>query len=207
MSRRSIGILGGTFNPIHTEHIRLAEEAAAAFDLKEVLLIPSGESYLKKGTGVLPKEIRYEMCLLATKGRDRLRVSDMEIKREGNSYTCDTIKALREQDPTATYYFIAGTDTLESIDSWRDPGYIFHNCVFLAAARDDVSMDDIKKRIIYYEGRYNAVIRIMRDRGVSLSSSFIRRAISEGDYEVARKFLDPSVYDYIREKGLYVDNG
>ena len=118
MADNSVGILGGTFNPVHRKHIELAKAACSQLCLSKVLIIPSGISYFKDGTGVLPGEVRYEMCKLAFGDDPRFVVSDMEIKRPGNSYTCDTLRELISSAPGNTYYYIVGEDTFFSLETW-----------------------------------------------------------------------------------------
>ena len=128
-----IGILGGTFDPIHYGHLMIAKEAMAEYELSKVFLIPTGVSYMK--TGVTDSYFRYEMTKLAAEDIPGFVVSDVEIRREGNTYTCDTIQYYKEQYPDAKIYFIIGTDSLFSIEKWRNSQYIFENCTILCATR------------------------------------------------------------------------
>ena len=204
MSINSIGILGGTFNPIHNQHIQLARCAYEQLSLESVLLMPSGVSYLKKSSEVLPAGIRYEMCSLAAEDEPFLKVSDIETKRSGNTYTCDTLKALLEQDPGLTYYFIIGADTLFMLDQWKNPEYIFAHCVIAVAARaDQKEHSDIGlvRRIREYEGKYNAAVRLLDINISDLSSSTVREMAREG--RDLRKFVPSKVAEYIKKNGLY----
>ncbi len=198
------GILGGTFNPIHNQHLLLAETAFEQLALDKVLLIPSGISYLKEGTNVLPASIRYEMCTLAAEGIDHIEVSDIEIRREGNSYTCDTIRELKEAFPDNVFYFIIGADTLFMMDKWRDPGYIFANCTIAVAARldgDSYTDDKIKEKADEYKAAYDAEIRIINIDVSGLSSSMIRKKAAAG--EDIRAFVPEAVAEYIEKNNLY----
>ena len=204
MGRRSVGILGGTFNPIHDQHIRLAESAYEQLSLSRVILMPSGVSYLKRNQDVLPSDLRYEMCLLAAEDISFLEVSDMEIKRSGNSYTRDTIQQLLEADPSSTYYFITGSDTFFMLDQWKDPEYIFSHCIIAVAQRADAGNHtdtDLIRKIREYEGRYNAAIRTLDIRISDLSSSTVREYIAGG--RDIRSFVPDKVAKYIKENGLY----
>lgn len=204
MSEKNIGILGGTFNPIHNQHILLAKCAYEQLKLDKVLLMPSGVSYLKKDTGVLPAEIRYKMCSLVAEEIPYLEVSDIEVKRSGNTYTYETLRELYEKDSSGTYYFIAGADTLFMLDKWKEPAYIFEHCVIAVAARlDDMCTEDaIKLKIKEYEGKYNAVIRLVDINVSDLSSSMIRQMVSEG--KDIRPYVPESVAEYIEHNGIYV---
>ena len=204
MGRGSVGILGGTFNPIHDQHILLAKSAYEQLSLSRVILMPSGVSYLKRNQDVLPSDQRYEMCLLAAEDISFLEVSDMEIKRSGNSYTRDTIKQLLQDDPSSTYYFITGTDTFFMLDKWKDPEYIFSHCIIAVAQRADAANrtdTDLIRKIREYEGRYNAAIRTLDIRISDLSSSTVRDYIAEG--RDIRSFVPDKVAKYIKENGLY----
>ncbi|MBQ9606024.1 MAG: nicotinate-nucleotide adenylyltransferase [Lachnospiraceae bacterium] len=204
MSSNSIGILGGTFNPIHNQHVRLAKSAYEQLALSKVMLMPSGVSYLKKDMDVLPADKRYEMCNLAAEEEPFLEVSDIEIRRTGNTYTCDTIRELLEADPHSTYYFIIGADTLFMLDKWREPGYIFGHCVIAVAARKgdaDHSETGLIRKIREYEGRYNAAIRIIDISISDLSSSMIREMAGNG--KDIRPYVPEKVAEYIIKNGLY----
>ena len=204
MDKKRIGILGGTFNPIHNQHMLLAKCAYEQLLLEKILLIPSGISYLKKDIAVLPADIRYKMCLLAAQGIDYIKVSDIEIKREGNSYTRDTLKELQLIDPDAEYYYIIGADTLFMLEKWKDPEYIFRNCILTVAARLDgetYSDDKIKEKIQEYEMGYDARIVTLNITVSGLSSSMIRNAVSNG--EDIRAYVPERVASFIEENGLY----
>ena len=151
-----IGILGGTFNPIHFGHLIMAEQAREFLGLEKVLLIPSGNSYMKDPAQILPAEKRYEMACLAARGNPHFLVSDMEIRRGGDSYTCETLRELRITCAGAKLFYIVGADTLFGIESWKAPEEIFSSCVLAVAARDgcgDVALNQKAKELTQ---RYNA---------------------------------------------------
>ncbi len=203
MSEKSIGILGGTFNPIHNQHLLLAKCAYEQLNLGKILLMPSGVSYLKKDIGVLPAEIRYKMCSLVAEEIPYLEVSDIEVKRSGNTYTYETIRELYEKDSSYTYYFIAGADTLFMLDQWKEPAYIFEHCVIAVAARldDKYTEEAIRLKIKEYEGRYNAVIRLVDINVSDLSSSMIRQMVSDG--KDISDYVPESVAAYIKQNRIY----
>ena len=124
-----IGILGGTFNPIHNGHLLLAEQARCFYGLDQVLFIPSGCSYMKRQEEILPGEIRFQMVQLAIADNPYFCASDMEIVREGNSYTCETITRLHAQYPEDELYYIVGADTLFQMEFWKNPEQIFTQCI------------------------------------------------------------------------------
>ncbi|MCR5748267.1 MAG: nicotinate-nucleotide adenylyltransferase [Lachnospiraceae bacterium] len=201
MAENSIGILGGTFNPIHNKHLELARLAYEQFDLAKVLIIPSGISYLKEGTGVLPGNIRYEMCSLACECEDYLEVSDIDIKRSGRSYTCDTLGDLLNENPQNTYYYIVGTDSFYAMDTWKDPGYIFKSCIIVVAARGEDTIEEVEHKMKVYEGKYNAAIRILHLTPDTTSSTNIRKMISKG--RDVSSYLPDKLIKYIEDNRLY----
>ena len=204
MKSGRIGVLGGTFNPIHNLHLKLAEYAYEQLNLETVMLIPSGISYLKAGTDVLDAGIRYKMCLLASKELPYIEVSDIEIKRAGNSYTCDTLKELLGSAPDNEFFLIVGADTLFMLEKWKNPEYIFANSIIAVAARldgDRYTDDKIREKIGEYGSRYGARTEIINIDISDLSSSMIRKKASEG--EDIRPFVPESVAAYIAENGLY----
>ena len=122
-----IGILGGTFNPIHIGHLLLAEQAYEEYHLDQILFMPSGVSYFKDcQMSILSGKMRSDMVSLAIQGNSHFAMSDMEIKRSGNTYTCDTMLELRQEYSEDTlFYFIIGADTLYSMKKWKDVQIVF----------------------------------------------------------------------------------
>lgn len=175
VSMKKIGILGGTLNPIHNGHLIMAETARSAYDLDEVLLIPSGCSYMKDQGEILPGKIRLEMTRLAALENPYFKESAIETEREGNTYTCETIKQLKHQEPDAELYYIVGADTLFSMESWKNPEEIFSSCVTLAAVRDGWQDERLLKQAAYLAEKYHADIRMLPSLHIEISSTEIRK--------------------------------
>lgn len=200
---KKIGIMGGTFNPIHFGHLLLAEQTKESLDLDEVIFIPSGNPYMKKASDVLDKKIRLEMTSLAIEGHPYFRSSSIEVDHEGPSYTCETLAALKRENPNCNYYFIVGADSLCSMETWKNPEQIFQNCIVAAAVRGDKTKQEIREiadELIY---KYQADIRILPSRFVDLSSSEIRERIRHG--KSVRYMLPERVLEYIHTHQLYQD--
>ena len=153
-----IGILGGTFNPIHYGHLIIAEQAYDQFALDKVLIMPSGVSYLKKDQKIPEGSVRLRMASLAVEDNPCFEVCDMEIKRGGNTYTADTIDELKRNDPESEFFFITGADTLHDMGFWMYPERIFSGCTVLVAVRNNETPDDLKSDIDSYRERYCAKI-------------------------------------------------
>ena len=202
---KKIGIMGGTFNPIHMGHLIIAEKAREQFKLDEVLFLPSGMPYMKNCDEVLPGKIRVEMTGLAIRGNPFFTISAMEVEREGRTYTYETLEALREQSPDTEYYFILGADSLWKIETWKNPERIFDACHILAAVRDDRSLEDMEKQSAYLKEKFRADIFLLQTGSIEISSSMIRSLCRE---EKSIRYLVPdAVYDYIRKNRLYGEFG
>lgn len=195
-----IGIMGGTFNPIHTGHLLLAETARTAEGLDKIMFLPSGRSYLKP-KGVLSADIRLNMVKEAISDNPFFYVSDMEIKRGGNTYTYETLLELREQAPQDDFYFILGADSLVSIEHWVEPQIIFDNCILLAAVRDDIDNEKLKSVIESLSERFSARIHLLPFSPMTISSTVIRNNIAEG--KSIRNMVPEKVRLYIEENRLY----
>ena len=130
----NVGVLGGTFNPIHLAHLRLAEEMREALALARVILVPAGDPPLKRA-GVAPAELRLEMVRRATASNPSLEVSDLEVRRAGPSYTVDTLAELARTLPGARLWFLVGADTLRDLEAWREPARLFELASFAVATR------------------------------------------------------------------------
>jgi nicotinate-nucleotide adenylyltransferase len=141
--RRRIGIMGGTFDPIHHGHLVAASEVAGRFALDEVVFVPTGQPWQKGAVEVSPAEDRYLMTVIATASNPRFYVSRVDIEREGPTYTVDTLRDLRaEYGPAADLYFITGADALEKILSWKDADQIFTLAHFVGVTRPGFELSD-----------------------------------------------------------------
>lgn len=198
---KKIGILGGTFNPIHNGHLLMAETARCAYGLDEVLLIPSGCSYMKKQSEILPGEIRLEMTRLAASENPYFKESAIEVERNGNSYTFETLKLLKEQNPDAALYYIAGADTLFAMESWKNPEQIFASCVTLAAVRDGWEDDSLAKQAAFLSEKYHADIRMLPSLHIEISSTEIRKRCRQK--QSIRYLVPECVRIFLEENGYY----
>lgn len=212
---RRIGIMGGTFNPIHNGHLAIAEKAREQFLLEKVLFMPSGVPYTKNLREVLPVDVRCEMTALAIADKPYFELSMLEAadaERRKNTYTFETLQKLRRIDPEADYYFILGADSLFAIENWKNPTLIFENCTLLAAVRGDETHDkpqrdssflkeSLNKQVMYLREKYQVSVEILEFSGIDLSSTMIREKIRCG--ESASGLLPEAVEDYILKNECY----
>ena len=198
---KKIGILGGTFNPIHTGHLIIAEQAYEEYKLDKVLIIPSGVSYLKKDMDILSGEIRLKMASYAIEGNPHFETSDIEIKREGNTYTADTIDELKILYPGDELYFITGADTFHDMGFWMYPERIFAGCTVLIALRNDENYEDLEADISDYSERYGAKTGFLHTPDIEISSSMIRENVSKK--RSIRYYVPENVREFILENRLY----
>jgi nicotinate-nucleotide adenylyltransferase len=127
--------MGGTFDPVHHGHLSAANEVRHRYQLDEVVFVPTGEPWQKAHREVSPAEDRYLMCVIATASNPGFSVSRLEIDRSGPTYTVDTLRQLREEDPDAELYFITGADALARTLGWRDPQELFSLAHFVGVSR------------------------------------------------------------------------
>ncbi|MBR6158992.1 MAG: nicotinate-nucleotide adenylyltransferase [Lachnospiraceae bacterium] len=200
---KKIGILGGTFNPIHTGHLILAQNALEWCGLDKVLIMPSGCSYLKDPDTIVKTRHRIEMTKLAIEDNPDFELSLIETEREGNSYTCDTLEILCRENPDVRYYYIIGEDTLFGMENWKDPHIIFAKSTIVCAQREGQPDDVLLSKVEYLKNKFNADIIIMDVPEVAVSSSMIRRLLSEG--KSCRYYLNDKVANYIRENRLFTE--
>lgn len=197
-----LGILGGTFNPIHVGHLLLAEAAFDEVGLDGIMFLPSGQSYMKDSDEVLHAEERLKMTELAVKDNPFFFVSDMEIKREGNTYTYETLAAIKEVHPDTELYFIMGADCLFSIENWRCPDKIFAYSTIIAAVRDDVDNDELQAQAIHLSEKFGAEIILLPFLKTEISSTAIRERIRNG--KSIRYMVSDAVRNYLTDKKFYM---
>lgn len=196
-----IGILGGTFNPIHTGHLILAENAYTALGLDKVIFMPSGVSYLKDKNEIVSKEHRVNMVSLAIKDNDHFELSTIETEREGNTYTFETLNALKTQNTQDELYFIGGADTLLNIENWKYPELIFKNASLVIAPRNFTDSNIYNDKAEYLHKKFNAKIFILDTPNIEISSSMIRKKIANGIS--VRYYIPDNVIGYINDNKFY----
>ena len=192
-------IYGGSFNPIHNDHIKLALDFCEQFELDKVTLVPTNITPLKNNAHIAEGRHRYHMCVLAAEGYPRLEVSDIELRREGESYTSDTIAAMKNSDDTL--FLIVGADMYVTLDRWHDFQYIFDNAIILVAPRGSIDYDSLKEKHKEYQALYGCRTHISHQAIGDISSTTIREGIASGA-DVSR-MIDPKVLRYIQENDLY----
>ena len=197
-----IGIIGGTFDPIHNGHLYIARKAMEEFNLSKVLFIPTGVSYMK--TDVSGAEHRYEMVRLVIKNYPAFEISDLEVFRGGNTYTCETIAELKKEYPEDKFYFIIGVDTLFMMEKWKDYEYIFKNVTIICADREGENSESRKEKAEFLKKKYDAKIKFLEAKKYDLSATLIRAAlkIKNPAYKIEIDCPD-SVIRYAEEKHLY----
>ena len=197
-----VGIMGGTFNPIHLAHTEMAKVCLRQQDLDKILFMPSKNPPHKKDKSILPENERAVMVKLAVSEYDKFVFSDFELQRKGTTYTADTLRLLQEENPDDNYYFIMGADSLLYLDKWYRPQEILKRAVILAIGRDGSTPDELKKKRKELIKQYDkADIRFVHMRQMDISSSMIREGIAHG--ENMEKYLDKEVWNYINANGLY----
>ena len=195
-----IAIFGGSFNPIHNAHIKLAQRFVNEVKLDKVAFVPTHITPLKNNIAIVLSEHRFSMCELALKDYENFFVSDVEIKREGMSYSSDTIAYFKEQYPNDELFFIMGADMFLTLEKWHEFEYIFNNVTILTAPRDGCDYDDLMEKYNYYK-KYNCSAYITKEYIEDLSSTFLReRIVSNADVSA---YINPNVIIYINEHGLY----
>ena len=196
-----VGIYGGTFSPVHNGHVAAAKAFMEQMWLDILYVIPTGVTPHKDMQGDATPADRLEMCRLAFEGMEGVIVSDLEMRREGKSYTVDTLREL--YDPEGRLFLLMGTDMLMTLDKWREPDEIFRLSYPVYVRREnDGEMDSaIVEKISAYQQKYGKVVRRIVTPAIELSSTDVRAAVAEGfPIEGA---VPPAVAAYIRDRGLY----
>ncbi|MDO4323531.1 MAG: nicotinate-nucleotide adenylyltransferase [Lachnospiraceae bacterium] len=201
-SRQRIGIMGGTFDPIHIGHLILAECAYEQFQLDTILFLPSGNPPHKKNRrdGASDRE-RLDMVALAIQNNPHFILDSEEMRRSGFTYTCETLRLMKEKHPQAEYYFIIGADSLMSFETWKDPEMISRDCILLAAVRDQMETEQMEQKMKELQQKFGARIHLLRSPNVGISSTQLRDWYREG--RSVRYYIPDCVIDYIRNNSVY----
>ena len=197
MARR-LGVMGGTFDPIHHGHLLTAEEACWRFDLAEVVFVPTGQPWMKEHEVAAPAEDRYLMTVVATAGNPGFSVSRMEIERPGATHTVDTLRALRTAEGEGIeLFFITGADALLSLDDWKEPEEVLRLAHIIAATRPGYDLS------AHEEGgpRDHPNVTVMPIPALAISSTDIRQRVAEG--RPIRYLVPEGVAAWIEKAGLY----
>ena len=175
-----IGVLGGTFDPIHNAHIAVAEEVKDRVNLDEVLFVPAGQPWLKVDVPILPAEHRVQMVRLAIAGKPYFKLNAMEIERAGPSYTVDTIAELRAKLGTeAKLFFILGWDNLAQLPQWRDVSRLITMCHLVAVPRPGYPLPDLKFLEAAIPGLSRSLI-VMDKQEIDVGATEIRDRVTQG---------------------------
>ena len=196
-----VGIYGGTFSPIHTGHVEAAKAFMSQMWLDVLFVIPTGVSPHKEMSEGVSNADRLRMCELAFEGVEGVIVSDMEMRREGKSYTVDTLRELTDAD--RRLFLLCGTDMILTLDTWRDPDEIFRLAYPTYIRREeDAELDEkLVAKITEYRNKYGKNVVRINAPAVVVSSSEVRAKIGNG--EDITGLVPPAVAEYIKEKGLY----
>lgn len=194
-----LGVFGGTFDPVHIGHLIAAEDARAALSLDEVIFVPAGEPWFKSYRRITPAHHRLAMVRLAIRDNPHFSVSDMEIRREGPSYTIDTLAELRRARADAALFVILGVDALREIDRWRNPRRLFQMATVVGVARPGASLDPsvLNAAIPGASDR----LRLIQSALIDISGTDIRRRVADG--ASIRYRVPHAVEQYIRAHNLY----
>jgi nicotinate-nucleotide adenylyltransferase len=195
MTSRSprLGVMGGTFDPIHHGHLVAASEAAARFDLDEVVFVPTGKPSFKQHQFVSAAEHRYLMTVIATASNPRFTVSRVDVDRPGLTYTVDTLRDLREARPEAELFFISGADAIEQIVTWKDADELWKMAHFVAVSRPEHQLD--------VAGLPPGAVTTLEVPALAISSTDCRRRAESG--RPVWYLVPDGVVQYIAKHGLY----
>jgi len=194
-----LGIIGGTFDPIHLAHLYIAQEAKKTFELDKIIFMPAGSQPLKMDKKVTEASLRFSMVKEAIEGRDGFEVSDYEIKKEGMSYTFETLEHFNKKG--REIYFIVGADCLINLEKWKGIERIFQLCKLVVFNRPGYKHKSLLKQKDYLKEKYSGEIIILNLAELDISSTDIREAIILG--RDISKLIPKKVIEVIKKKNIY----
>ena len=209
-----IGLFGGTYDPIHVGHIEIANKAMEELNLDTIYFIPTGKSYFKEN--VLSSDISLNMVKSAIDSNDKFKLSDCEIKREGNTYSIDTVKFFKKQFPDDELFFIMGMDSFRLFHKWKSYKDILELATLVVAPRTKTRSDNTQDGIIdnedveddtYFEEMClnnpdAAILRLHMDK-IDISSTDLRNILKNKEYDKARNYIPSKTLEYIIKEGIY----
>lgn len=200
---KRVGIMGGTFDPVHQGHLVTAEAARSEFCLNKVVFVPSGHPPHKAGVTISDKEHRYIMTVLATAANPFFEVSRTEIDRPGESYAIDTVRYFKSKmKADSELYFITGADAILEIVTWKDVEELFANCTFIAATRPGYLLNEMKKKLLTKLSQYHLKRIIpLEVPAMAISSTDIRERVK--NQRTIKYLLPESVENFIQKNDLY----
>lgn len=197
---KKLGMLGGTFNPIHLGHIGLAQAFISSLGLDRVLLIPASVPPHKEAPRLASAQDRFNMCQIAARGHDKIEACRLELERDGKSYTADTLRSLKELYPKAQLYLITGADMFLTLQDWREPETIFSLATICTAPRGGAGRETLMEHAKFLK-TLGARCEVLKEPIMQVSSSTIRQAAASGGD--AAPLTGAGVAEYIRTNGLY----
>ena len=198
-----IGIMGGTFDPVHNGHLMLGHAAYEAFSLDQIWFMPNGIPPHKKQSSI-ESDIheRIAMTRIAIKANKQFYLQEYEAKREKVSYSYKTMEHFRKIYPDDEFYFIIGADSLMAIETWVHPERIFPTCTILATYRNEVkTKEEMNRQIQYLSEKYHAKIRLLETPLMPVSSHELRASLQSGDS--VSEYMPAAVCSYIKQHHLY----
>lgn len=198
---KKIGIMGGTFNPIHNGHLVLANSAYKQFHLEEILFMPSKNPPHKEHKNIVSDDHRLKMISLAISDIPYFTLSTVELEREGTTYTVDTLESLWKTKGSISFYFIIGADSLFQIETWKKPEEIMKLAKFIVASRYGLSNEAMNQQIEYLNHTYNTNIERIKMPDIDVSSKHIRENIKNSNS--VKKYIPKAVEEYIDKYDLY----
>jgi nicotinate-nucleotide adenylyltransferase len=198
----NIGVLGGTFDPVHNGHLIVAEEVKTRLNLAEIIFVPAGQPWLKAAKPISPAEHRLQMLRLAIADKPYFKLSSIEIERTGPSYTIDTIAELRDKFGSEDeLFFILGWDSLAELPQWREPSRLIKMCYLVAVPRPGYPRPKLKTLEVIIRGLSQRVM-LMKKPEIDISASAIRERVARG--LSIRHLVPEPVNRYIKEHRLYI---
>ena len=199
--KRKIGIMGGTFHPIHYGHLIIAENAYEQYHLDQVIFMPTGHAPHKSFSGDEMTKHRCEMVRLSIEDNPHFSLSLREAERERTTYTYQTLETLHSEYPEAEIYFILGADSLYNFNTWAHPERICEQAVILAAVRDNLTERRVDEMITELREQYGARVHRINTPNFNVSSASIRERAERG--QTIRYLLPPVAEKYILDHNLY----